>query len=113
MILQPIVENAVRHGIAPRSQGGRIEISARRENGLLRLAVSDDGRGTDEAVEALAAKGGVGLSNTRERLARLYGDWHSFALRSSAGLGMTVTITIPYREGEEAADGEADQGAYR
>jgi two-component system, LytTR family, sensor kinase len=113
MILQPIVENAVRHGVAPRSQGGRIEISARRENGLLRLAVSDDGRGTDEAVEALAAKGGVGLTNTRERLARLYGDRHGFALRSSAGLGMTVTITIPYREGEEAADGEADQGAYR
>ena len=113
MILQPIVENAVRHGIAPRSQGGRIEISARREDGLLRLAVSDDGRGTDEPVEALAAKGGVGLSNTRERLARLYGDRHSFALRSSAGLGMTVTLAIPYREGKEAADGDADQGAYR
>ncbi|HEX8294322.1 MAG TPA: histidine kinase [Pyrinomonadaceae bacterium] len=113
MILQPIVENAVRHGIAPRSGGGRIEISARREDGLLRLAVSDDGRGADETVEALAAKGGLGLANTRERLTGLYGDRHSFALRSSAGLGMTVTITIPYREGEEAADGEADQGAYR
>ncbi len=113
MLLQPIVENAVRHGVAPRSQGGRIEISARREDGLLRLAVSDDGGGTDEGVEALAGKGGVGLSNTRERLARLYGDRHSFALRSSAGLGMTVTIAIPYREGKEAEDGEAHQGAYR
>ena len=113
MILQPIVENAVRHGVAPRSQGGRIEISARREDGLLRLAVSDDGRGTDEGAEALAAKGGVGLSNTRERLARLYGDRHSFELRSSAGLGMTVTIAIPYREAKGGSDGEADQGAYR
>ena len=113
MILQPIVENAVRHGIAPRSQGGRIEISARRENGLLHLAVSDDGSGTDEGADALAGKGGVGLANTRERLARLYGDRHSFALRSSAGLGMTVAIAIPYREGEETADGGADQNAYR
>ena len=113
MILQPIVENAVRHGIAPRSGGGRIEISARREGGLLHLAVSDDGRGADEPVEALAARGGLGLANTRGRLSGLYGDRHSFALRSSAGLGMTVTITIPYREGGEAADGEADQGAYR
>jgi two-component system, LytTR family, sensor kinase len=113
MILQPIVENAVRHGIAPLSQGGRIEIRARREDGLLHIAVSDDGRGTDEGADALAEKGGLGLANTRERLARLYGARHSFALRSSAGLGMTVTITIPYREESEAADGGADQGAYR
>jgi sensor histidine kinase YesM len=113
MILQPIVENAVRHGIAPQSQGGRIEISARREDGLLRLAVSDDGRGTDENVEALAAKGGVGLSNTRERLARLYGGRHIFELHSSHGRGLTVAIAIPYREGKEGADGGDDQGAYR
>ena len=113
MILQPIVENAVRHGIAPRSRGGRIEIGARREDQLLHLVVSDDGRGTDEGVEALTGKGGVGLSNTRERLARLYDGRHSFGLRSSAGRGMTVTITIPYREWKEEADGEADQGAHR
>ena len=113
MILQPIVENAVRHGIAPRSEGGHIEITARREDGLLHIAVSDDGRGTDEGADALARKGGVGLANTRERLARLYGEQHRFALRSSAGLGMTVTITFPYREESEAADGGDDQGAYR
>lgn len=120
MILQPIVENAVRHGIAPRATGGRIEICARREDGFLRLDVSDDGYGLSpqasvgaEAVGVRAAvgetsdaevsdidtsKGGLGLWNTRERLRRMYGASHRFELRSQPGLGLTVSLEIPFRE---------------
>lgn len=100
MILQPLVENAVRHGIAPRATGGRIEIRARRSNGMLQLDVHDDGRGlpTTEAERAVSHKSGVGLANTRARLAHLYGAAHRFALESTPGEGLTVRMAIPFRE---------------
>ncbi|NOT60882.1 MAG: histidine kinase [Acidobacteria bacterium] len=91
LMLQPLVENAVKHGIAPRANGGRIEISAWRTPHQLHLQVSDDGSG----LAATANAAGLGLANTRARLASLYGTEHEFTLQNSAGL--TVKIVIPYR----------------
>ena len=100
MILQPLVENAVRHAIAPRARGGHIEISAHREDGMLQLDVRDDGRGLPDNTAKVASQTGVGLSNTQARLEHLYGAQHLFELRSSPGQGLTVRLQIPFRESE-------------
>lgn len=97
-LLQPLVENAIRHGATTRDAGGRVEIGARRRNGWLVLTVEDDGPGLPPAsVESAAGSGGVGLSNTRARLRHLYGDDHTFELASRDGRGLRVTIEIPLR----------------
>ncbi len=96
MILQPLVENAIRHGLAPRSSGGRIEIGAARSNGSLHLTVADDGIGVPFG-DTTNLHEGVGLSNTRRRLRHLYGDAHQFALENGAS-GLTVDLQIPFRE---------------
>lgn len=101
LILQPLVENAIRHGIEPRACGGRVEIGAERVNGRLRLTVRDDGVGLREQTSR--AGHGIGLSNTQERLARMYGDSHTFEIRAGDAGGVDVSIEIPYRQaGEEA-----------
>lgn len=97
MILQPLVENAIKHGISPRASGGCIEVGADRQNGHLRLVVRDDGLGvpfgdTDAVVE------GVGLSNTRRRLRHLYGDDQHMELSGGVGTGTRVDLKIPFRE---------------
>ncbi len=97
MILQPLVENAIKHGIGPRSSGGTIEISAARKNGKLELAVIDDGRGLSDAN---ARDEGVGLSNTRRRLKHLYGDEQRFAITNGETEGVAVRLAIPFREAE-------------
>jgi two-component system, LytTR family, sensor kinase len=96
MILQPLVENAIRHGIAPLAAGGQVEIAAARENGSLRLRVSDDGRGLPVGGVA-TIKEGVGLSNTRARLSHLYGAAQRFDVQGAPDKGLTLTLTIPYR----------------
>ena len=90
LILQPIVENAIKHGLAKRAEAGRIDISARLDGGELELRVADDGSGVAETNGE-----GVGLANTRERLRTLYGDRASLTIRSAAGGGMEVIIRIP------------------
>src|SRR5581483_4511485 len=72
MLLQPLVENAIRHGIAPRAEPGSVEISARRANGSLQLQVRDDGPGIRSSPPA-RSHNGLGLANTRARLQQLYG----------------------------------------
>ena len=91
LILQPLVENAVRHSIAPRTAGGRIEICARRENGNLVIDVLDDGAGAPEG----SFRQGVGLTNTRARLQALYGGKQSMDLRSEPGDSFRVRLSIP------------------
>ena len=96
MILQPLVENAIKHGIAPRSIGGHIEIEAEKQNGNLFLSVSDDGVGLPNK-DISVLKEGVGLSNTRARLRHLYGDQHRFDLQPLADGGLALKLEIPFR----------------
>lgn len=104
LILQPLVENAIRHGIAPRARAGVVLIRAARENGVVRLAVADDGAGLGSARPEDLMKG-IGLSNTRSRLEQLYGAAHRFEMRERDGGGLEVSIEIPFRNGPEAKRG--------
>jgi len=95
LLLQPLVENALLHGVAPKAGPGRVKVSGRVDGGQLHLAVSDDGPGIGDGLKR--GKGGIGLSNTRERIEKTYGDQGQFTLRSEPGHGVTVQIQIPYR----------------
>ena len=103
LVLQPLVENALRHGIAPKVSGGRIDIIARRLADTLAMTVRDDGYGVpNDELEALNE--GVGVSNTRSRLVLLYGERHRFEFRAPAGGGLEVTVVIPLVLRPDAAD---------
>jgi two-component system, LytTR family, sensor kinase len=92
LLLQPLVENAIQHGIAPTSKPGVLSIGARREDESLRLEVRDTGPGMAQGVERL---GGIGLVNTRARLLRLYGDRQTLEL--IGGEGLQVVVRIPFQ----------------
>ena len=97
LILQPIVENAIRHGIAPRSTQGLIEIEAKQRNGRLRIQVRDNGPGLSaHRTSENVFKKGLGLSNTETRLEQLYGSAHSFHLSNNPDGGLIVTLEIPF-----------------
>jgi LytS/YehU family sensor histidine kinase len=104
-ILQPLVENALRHGLAKRTGATLLRIEARREGGELILSVTDDGPGPAGGPAEL--REGVGLANTRERLATLYGTGGSLTLTATPAGGARATIRIPYRE-LTVHQGEAD-----
>jgi len=99
LILQPLVENAIRHGIEPRARPGKIELHASRQADALSLAVCDNGKGIPDTKPA---REGVGLSNTRQRLRELYGEAHRFELRQGPEGGLRVEMTIPYRSENES-----------
>ena len=95
LLLQPLVENAVRHGIAPKVGGGRLDVSGRRDGDRLRLVVRDNGAGLgNDTLQAFNT--GVGLSNTRSRLEHLYGDDHRFEFQRPPDGGLAVTVVIPF-----------------
>ena len=99
LILQPIVENAIRHGIAPRSTPGLIEIEAKQRNGTLRIQVRDNGPGLSEhRTSDNLFKKGLGLANTETRLERLYGADHLFDLSNNPDGGLIVTLEIPFHK---------------
>jgi sensor histidine kinase YesM len=98
LILQPLVENAVKHGVARRLEPSRVRIAAHRSNSSLLLEVSDDGPGVSTAQGER-----VGLANTRARLDQLFGADHRFVLDRAPSGGMRVELSIPFRElGHEA-----------
>jgi uncharacterized membrane protein YphA (DoxX/SURF4 family) len=94
-VLQPLVENAIRHGIGTRSDAGRVRIRARADHDALRLDVEDDGVGLKEP----GASEGIGLGNTRKRLEALYGPGASVQVGADPRGGAIVTVTIPLHTG--------------
>lgn len=102
LILQPLVENSIRHGIAKRRGKGSINIYAARETGNLKIRVRDNGLGLSK--KAPQFKEGIGLANTRGRLQRLYGEEHRFSIMAVGDEGVEATIIIPFREYEYEED---------
>jgi two-component system LytT family sensor kinase len=95
LILQPLVENSIKHGLSPKVGGGRITITSRLANGHVIIEVVDDGLGmSDERLEH-ALGGGIGLSNVNERLRTIYGAHCQLKLKSSPGQGTSVSLEIP------------------
>ncbi|HEX8352503.1 MAG TPA: histidine kinase [Pyrinomonadaceae bacterium] len=110
LILQPVIENAIRHGVAPRAAPGHVEVTARRVDGTLRLSVRDDGPGLGpEGWRGESA--GVGLLNVRSRLARLYGSAYDFQVADAPGGGVAVLLAIPFEPETPARvpDGQTDE----
>jgi two-component system, LytTR family, sensor kinase len=97
LILQPMVENAIKHGIAKRAQGGAVKIAAARSNGMLTLRVYNDGPGLPANWEQ--GSPGIGVANTRTRLASLYGDAFEMDLRNQPPDGVEASVSVPYRVG--------------
>ncbi len=94
LLLQPLVENAILHGIAPKTTPGCVEVSGRVAEGRLHLEVCDDGPGLPPGR---AGREGVGLANTRARLEKIYGSAHQLTFRSEPGKGVSVQISLPCR----------------
>ena len=99
LVLQPIVENAIRHGIGRSSSAGKIRISAARTETMLEVKVEDDGPG----INVSSGGPGIGLTNTRSRLQQLYGASGDMTLQNGPRGGAVATLRIPYH----AASGEA------
>jgi len=97
LLLQPLVENAIKHGIGPRPTPGQIVVRSRRVGALLELDVQDNGVGLS-AARLTDFNRGVGLSNTRSRLDHLYGSLHRFEFRQPVEGGLLVLIAIPMAE---------------
>ena len=100
LALQPLVENAIKHGISVDSAAGRLEIAAQRHNGRVWLCVRDDGPGP---APGSRLRFGVGLTNVQSRLKQLYGDESSLELTGGNGRGCEAIITIPLRSSHEDA----------
>jgi sensor histidine kinase YesM len=132
MLLQPLIENAIKYAVSPQEEGARISLEARVHNGRLQIGVEDTGPGMLEmesegsepnalaALDASAATGtqstgaqstgaqstGVGLANIRNRLAQAYGDNHRFETTSNPSGGFSVYIEIPFESAEKAEEQE-------
>ena len=105
LILQPLVENAIRHGVSQRTAPGHVRVRAERRGDALRLEVSDNGAGLSPQAKR-ATKGGVGLSNTRARLQQLYGSAYRFELSDDPRGGAIAALEIPLLD----ADAEPARG---
>lgn len=103
MSLQPVVENAIRHGICRSSTAGLIRIEAKQHDGALVVTITDDGPGLpdDATAEPAPAGHGMGLSNARARLAQLYGDFATLTLNNGAETGAVARMQLPYHVAED------------
>ena len=95
MILQPFVENALRHGIAPKIEGGTITLRAKRDSGRLMVEVIDDGVGISDQRQTEVRGSGIGISNVRERLKVVYGQVFLMKIESQPGKGTAIRLEIP------------------
>src|SRR6185312_2417211 len=109
LLLQPLLENALKYAVSPREQGGMVRIEGRARGAMLEVSVIDDGPGVDDRWRPAERRGGVGLGNTRERLAVLYGDNYRFAVLNSRP-GLRVEMALPFETAtrEEAAPRAAE-----
>jgi LytS/YehU family sensor histidine kinase len=96
LILQPMVENSIKHGISKRAQGGEIRIAAVRNNGTLTLSVYNDGPALPDGWEN--SQPGIGISNVRARLQSLYGKDFEFRLQNQPPGGVQVSLSVPFQE---------------
>ena len=103
MILQPLVENAIKHGLTRKVGAGHITLRSRRDNDLLILDIEDDGLGISDDRLQTAMSSGIGLSNVHERLRVIYGATARVALRGSPGRGACARLEIPILLAEEQA----------
>jgi signal transduction histidine kinase len=94
MMIQTLVENAIKHGLEPKPEGGKLRVSAEVQHGKLAVTVADTGVGFGKAATAGT---GVGLANIRERLQLLYGNKATLSVRENPGGGTAVTVTVPYK----------------
>jgi len=103
LILQPIVENAIKHGIAKRARGGIIRITASSRDGMLRLKVHNDGPGL---LMGERSGTGIGSANVRSRLQSLYGSAFTFAMENAEAGGVDVSVTLPLMNTSAASRAE-------
>jgi len=103
MLLQPIIENAIKHGLAPRLEGGEIHLRTRHRDGRLTIEIDDNGMGMSPERLREVYGGGIGISNVHERLRLLYGDQFDMGIRSQPGEGTQIRIEIPELAAVEAA----------
>ena len=97
LILQPLIENAIKYAISPLEEGGTLKIAARVHHGTLALQLADTGPGLGNGDNGQKSSG-VGLKNTRERLQQLYGERQALTLAPNEPSGLAITINIPFEE---------------
>ena len=115
MLLQPLLENAIKHGLEAHSAAGRIAVSARRRGDILQLSIRDDGPG--HTMPSPRRGAGLGITNVRTRLAQLYGDRHAFRIAHAPDGGTEVTIELPFatvsaRDDQPSPDDGRSPSAY-
>lgn len=100
LVLQPLVENCIRHATDPETGAVQITVLARRDGDALVLEVSDNGPGVTEQLATVNGSG-IGLTNTAERLRQLYGGPHGLTLANGTGKGLTVTVKLPFHQAKD------------
>jgi signal transduction histidine kinase len=104
LLLQPLIENAIKYAVTPQEEGAEIAVAAQLNGQNVRISVSDTGPGLHGAAQRPSYSTGVGLANTRDRLAQAYGDRHSFETLSPDGGGFIVTLEMPLIQQEQTAE---------
>ncbi len=114
MVLQPLVENAIKHGLSGRPTGGVIRVGAHANSSTLEIRVHDNGVGMSEAKASASLRKGIGLNNIRERLRTLYGEDALLDLRAIPGRGTTACVRLPLSSSDAAASGSGswESGEY-